>query len=274
MTKVFRASRWDRSVWTRAVAATARPRLIGTDGQPEFVPPALDRARGRLPELPVHQGRVRRVLRRAGRGRIGDGARLRQGEVLRGVPSDRSDGASRARHAALRADEAGRPDRPAHRTVPVRRRAAAAGHPGRRSLQPRRLPDANQVGRSGPRAAHDARARAGRVRAVRHGAPQHLHLRTEGAAADMADADARRTCSLRGRSPVSRATWSRRRRVCWPAQRRRPGAGRGAAHAAAHDGNRRPGLLRLARRSGALSAEQHHARHHGAAAESAARQGP
>ena len=65
--------------------------------------------RRRLPELPDDQGRVRRVLRGARRGRIGDRSRLRQRQVLRGLPADRGDGASRARHAALRADEAGRP---------------------------------------------------------------------------------------------------------------------------------------------------------------------
>ena len=75
-------------------------------------------------------------------------------------------------------------DRSAHRTLPVRGRAAAAGHAGRRSLQPGRLPDADQMGRAGARAADDSRARAGRVRALRHGAPQHLHQRADGAAAD------------------------------------------------------------------------------------------
>ena len=69
------------------------------------------RRAGRLPELPVHARRVRRVLRRADARGVGDRPRLRQGDVLRGLPADRGDGAPRARHAALRADEAGRPDR-------------------------------------------------------------------------------------------------------------------------------------------------------------------
>ena len=79
--------------------------------------PAVRRRRraGRLPELPDDARGVRAVLRRARLRRIGDGPRLRQGEVLRGLPADRGDGASRARHAALRPDEAGRPRRSAHR---------------------------------------------------------------------------------------------------------------------------------------------------------------
>ena len=41
--------------------------------------------------------------------------------------------------------------------------------------------------------------------------------------------------------------------------------GRPLERAAAHDGDRRAGVLRLARRSRTLPADQHHARHHGAA---------
>ena len=70
----------------------------------------------------------------------------------------------------------------------VRGRAASAGQPGRRSLQPRRLPDADEVGRAGARAAADSRPRARGVRAVRHDPPQHLHQRADGAARDVADA--------------------------------------------------------------------------------------
>ena len=60
----------------------------------------------------------------------------------------------------------------------VRGRSAAAGQSCRRSLQPRRVPDAVEVGRAGARAAADSRARAGGVRALRHGSPQHLHQRS------------------------------------------------------------------------------------------------
>ena len=42
-------------------------------------------------------------------------------------------------------------------------------------------------------------------------------------------------------------------------------ARRGAARAAADDGDRRAGVLRLARRSAELSADEHHVRHHAAA---------
>ena len=59
----------------------------------------------------------------------------------------------------------------------VRGRAAAAGQPGRRPLQPRRVPDPAEVGRAGARAADDPRPRARGVRAVRDGAPQYLHQR-------------------------------------------------------------------------------------------------
>ena len=47
------------------------------------------------------------------------------------------------------------PRRSAHRPHAVRGRAAAAGQPRRRSLQPRRLSDAAQMGRAGARAATD-----------------------------------------------------------------------------------------------------------------------
>ena len=53
--------------------------------------------RGRLSELSDDEGRVRRVLCRARLRRIGDGSRFRQHQVLRRLPADRSDGASRRR---------------------------------------------------------------------------------------------------------------------------------------------------------------------------------
>ena len=115
-------------------------------------------------------------------------------------------------HAAVRSDEAGGPDRSAHGPLAVRRGPAAAGQPGRRSLQPRRLPDAAEVGRAGARVADDSRPRAGRVRAVRHDSPQHLHQRSDGAAATRGRRARGRTCSSPARCRASRATWSRRRR--------------------------------------------------------------
>ena len=45
MTKVFRASRWDRNVWTKPSPGDPAA-VIGADGQPEFVPPALTEPEG------------------------------------------------------------------------------------------------------------------------------------------------------------------------------------------------------------------------------------
>ena len=117
----------------------------------------------------------------------------------------------------------------------VRGRAAAAGQPGRRSLQPGRLPDAAQVGRAGARAAADSRARAGRVRALRHGAPQHVRQRADGAARDVAgarapDAVLRRADvgrrGLRRVGGVGAARRAQRRRARARASRRRRRRGR------------------------------------------------
>ena len=171
------------------------------------------RWRGRLPELSDGQGRVRRISHRGDGGREDGVARIRRREVLRGVPADRGDGAPRRRHAAVRADEAGRPDRSAHRARAVRVRPAPAGQPCGRPLQPRRLPDADEVGRAGARAAAHSRTRECRVRAVRDDPPQHVHQRARRAARHVADAGPATTCSSPARSPASRATSSRRRRA-------------------------------------------------------------
>ena len=120
------------------------------------------------------------------------------------------------RHAAVRADEAGRPRSIRGPGASLRGGAAAAGQPGRRSLQPGRLPDADQMGRAGARAAADSRARAGRVRALRHGAPQHLRQRSDRARRDLAGAARGRRCSSPGRCRASKATSSRRPRACSP----------------------------------------------------------
>ena len=82
MSKVFRASRWDRkgAIGRRAEGAVrACTGVSATDGR-------LRRGRRarRLPELPADARRVRRVLRRARRRRIGDRARLRQGAFFEG----------------------------------------------------------------------------------------------------------------------------------------------------------------------------------------------
>ena len=84
-----------------------------------LVPVALRQGRDRggahrLSQLPDGPGPVRGLRRRAARRREdrvqGLGARH---PLLRGLPADRGDGRARPRDAALRADEAGRPDQPA-----------------------------------------------------------------------------------------------------------------------------------------------------------------
>src|SRR6185436_7003322 len=146
----------------------------------------------------------------------------------------------------------------------VRRGAAASGQHRRRSLQPGGFPDAVEMGRAGTRPVADPGTRARRVRPLRDGASQYLHQRSDGAARDVADA------------PATRSVF------CWPDFRcrglRRVGgvgtdcrpqcrlnrARRGAAGTAADDGDRCAGVLRLARRSAQLSADEHHVRDHAA----------
>ena len=112
MTKVFRASRWDRSLRGVGPLRSARRARRAASRRRRL---RRRRRAGRLSELPADERRVRPLLRRARDRGVGDGPRLRQGEVLRRLPADRGDGASRPRHAALRPDEAGRPRRSAHR---------------------------------------------------------------------------------------------------------------------------------------------------------------
>ena len=162
---------WRPAPVTPAATSPAGPACGVDDGQGDYL------------NCPMTRTSTARSTTRSSHARVGDRARLRQGAVLRGLPADRGAGAPRRRHAAVRPDEAGRPRRPAHRAPAVRRRAAAPGHARRRSLQPRRVPDAAEVGRAGARAADDPGPRARRVRALRHGAPQHLHQRADGAAA-------------------------------------------------------------------------------------------
>ena len=237
-TKVFRASRWDRSFRSPGSDPT------GADPVPSEVRPRWSGVRcrrrtGRLSELPALEGRVRALLRRAGARGVGNGARLRQGAVLRGLPADRSDGASRPGYAALRSNEAGRAHRSAHRTLPVRRGAAASGHAGGRSLQSRRLSDAAQMGRAVARAAADSGPRAGGVRALRHGPPQHLHQRTDGPAGDVADAP-RPDLFFAGQvSGVEGYVESAASGLVAGINAARSRPRRGAARAAAHDGDRR-----------------------------------
>ncbi len=67
-----------------------------------------------------------------------------------------------------------------------------------------------EVGRAGARAADDPGPGAGRVRPLRHGAPQHLHQRPDRAARDLADEGAARPVLRRPDLRASKATSSRR----------------------------------------------------------------
>ena len=69
--------------------------------------------------------------------------------LFRGLPADRGDGRARPRDAALRADEAGRPDRSAHRPAALRRRAAAPGQCAGHAVEHGRLPDQAEARRAG-----------------------------------------------------------------------------------------------------------------------------
>ena len=57
---------------------------------------------------------------------VRDAARLRARALLRGLPAGRGDRLARPRHAALRADEAGGPRRPAHRAAAATRWCSCA----------------------------------------------------------------------------------------------------------------------------------------------------
>ena len=181
------------------------------------------------------------------------GARLRQHQVLRRVFADRSDGAPRPRHAAVRADEAGGPARSPDGTPALCGGAAPAGQPRRRSLQPRRVSDADQVERAGACAADDSGARARGVRPARHDSSQHLHQRPDGADRDVADADA--AGSVLCRPGVRRGGLRRVGGLGSPgrAQRRSPCRGPCPARDAEDDRDGRAGLLRLTRGSGAIT---------------------
>ena len=152
------------------------------------------------------------------------------------------------------------PHRPPDGAAAVRGGAASAGHAGRRSLQPGGVPDPDQVGRAEADLPHDSRPRAGRVRAVRHDPPQHLHQRAGRPAADVAVAASAGTL-LRGpdlgRRGLRGVRGERPRRR---AQRGRARAGARARRATADHRHRCVGPLRVARRRGGLPAVQHRVR--------------
>ena len=155
--KVFRASRWGRSL--RALGDTkygvSQLRAAEPDSRVRPAPAtaAIDDGEGDYLNCPFTAEEYSAFYDALMAAEKAAAARVRRGEVLRRVPADRGDGGARRGHAALRADEARRPARSAHRPRGVRRRPAAAGQPGGRSLQPGRVSDADEVGRAGARAA-------------------------------------------------------------------------------------------------------------------------
>ena len=177
-----RSSRPGRSPPTRSPSAI-RARL-GVDALAFYdaiapiVALRLDRSRRRLPRVALRQGddggasatraRISTARSRASSTKRSStrsspptvhGARVRRGAVLRGLHARRGDGDARARDAALRADEAGRPARSAHGARSVRHRAAAHGRSRRTDVESRRLSDAAAHSGTAARVPHDSRAR-------------------------------------------------------------------------------------------------------------------
>src|SRR5208282_115682 len=103
------------------------------------------------------------------------------------LPADRRDRAARARHPALRADEAGWATRSAHRADALRGGAVAPGEPARRFVQSGRVPEPPEVRRAGAHPAADSRAGEREISALRANPSQYLHQRPSAAARDLAD---------------------------------------------------------------------------------------
>ena len=117
------------------------------------------RRQRRLSELPVRPRAIRAVRGCTSRSRSRSRAHSRRPDaVLRGMPADRRTGAARPRHAALRADEAGGPDRPAHRPAALCGGATPPGEPARGQLQPGRFSKPHAVRRAGAHLPDDSRA--------------------------------------------------------------------------------------------------------------------
>ncbi len=204
----------------------------------------LARPRAALRALALRQGRGRRLPQRAdGRatrtsafldalldGRPVPGPRVRPGAVLRGLPAGRGDGAPRPRDAALRADEAGRAARSAHRPRAARRGAAPPGGPRGADVEPGRLPDPAPHPGAAAGVPHDSRARAGRVPALRQHPPELATSTARRAWARRSPRGTTTGCSSPASSPASRATPSRSAPGSSPASTWRAGStGRPAA---------------------------------------------
>src|ERR1019366_6403316 len=136
------------------------------------------RRRWGLHQLPDGRGAVRRVRRRRRRGSEGRAAELRERAVLRGLPPHRRDGLARTDDARLRSHEARRAGRSAHGVASLRGGAAAPRRRGRFGLQPRWLPDANDLDRPGARPSHHPGAGECRVPPLRERPPEHVRRRT------------------------------------------------------------------------------------------------
>ena len=206
----------------------------------------VDDGDGRLSELSADARRIRSLLRRARRRRIGHRARLRQGAILRRLPADRGDGAPRPRHAALRADEAGRPRSirapamPPYAVVQLRQDNLAGDHYSLVGFQTQiKWGDQARVLRLIPGLEQAEFVRFGMVhRNTYVNGPDVLSRDVAGPAA--ADVVVRA-----GRCPASKATWNRPRRgVARRAERGGAGQRRAGLRRAAHDGDRRARVLR------------------------------
>ena len=112
--KVFRASRWGRSLRGAGRVAGRTWRRRGRS--PSEAGPAcgVDDGEGDYLNCPMTREEYEAFYAALTTRRIGHRARLREGDLLRGLPAHRGDGAPRHRHAALRSDEAGGPRRSAH----------------------------------------------------------------------------------------------------------------------------------------------------------------
>ncbi len=108
---------------------------------------------------------------------------------------------------------------------PVRGRPAAPGQRARHALQHGRLPDQADLRRADADLPHDPGPRAGRVRAPRRPAPQHLHQQPAPARSGAPPQGPARTSASPVRSPASRATSRALRSACSRAASRPPRSG-------------------------------------------------
>ena len=233
MKKVFRASRWNRNSRQSLTSGVVSPESA-VDGQQDV---RTDDGEGDYLNCPMNAAEYRAfyaALTTAESATVHDFDREKFFEGCLPIEVMAHRGEDTLRFGPMK--PVGLVD-PRTGTAAVCGRSAAAGQPGRRSLQPRGIPDAVEVGRAGAGAADDSRARARRVRAVRDGSPQHLHQRADGAPRDVADAREPRAVLCRSDLRRRRLRGVGRVRADGRAQRRR--AGRGATSCACRRERRR-----------------------------------